>query len=326
MNSFSRLRTLIIDEEFKTLLAPLSEEEFTQLEENILAEGCLEPITVWNNTIIDGHNRYHICHKHNIPFRTRYVVFHNRDEAITWICSNQLGRRNISEETKKYLIGKKYETEKSIGARNARGINQHTATKEEIFQAKKYGAIPSHNRTAYEMGKEFNLSHNTVYKYGIYSKALDVIQKKCPEIAKKILNGKIKASHDNILNLSNLSKEELYSLLDYLTEDSEGQITYSDVRKELQWKPIQRHSKLDADIPQKDIPIKQLPKYDPDAEISSLALTIPSWISSIRRATKNTKFDETTKKARDNLSTQLISLKAIIDELMPFIKEDFNNG
>ena len=176
------------------------------------------------------------------------------------------------------------------------------------------------------MGKEFNLSHNTVYKYGIYSKALDVIQKKCPEIAKKILNGKIKASHDNILNLSNLSKEELYSLLDYLTEDSEGQITYSDVRKELQWKPIQRHTKLDADIPQKDIPIKQLPKYDPDAEISSLALTIPSWISSIRRATKNTKFDETTKKARDNLSTQLISLKAIIDELTPFIKEDFNNG
>jgi len=316
------MESLVIDNEFKTLLAPLTKEEFEQLEANILAEGCLEPLTVWNSTLVDGHNRYTICQKHNIPFRKRYLFFKDRDEAIAWICANQLGRRNLSEETKKYLIGKKYETEKIIGAKNAAGINQHTATREEIFQAKKYGSIPSHNKTAVEMGKEYNISHNTVYKYGIYSKTLDIILEKCPEIAKKILSGNIKVSHDNLINLSKLSKEELTSLLDYLSEGTEGQITYSDLRHELQWKPLQKIPKTSHPIHQDEIPIKQLPKFDPDAEVSSLTLTIPSWISSMSRTKKNTVFETTTPEARARLRIQLSNLKSAIDELMSLTKEE----
>lgn len=322
------MESLVIDEEFKTLLAPLTEKEFEQLEENILSEGCLEPLTVWNNTLIDGHNRYAICQKHNIPFRKRYIYFKDRDEAVTWICANQLGRRNISDETKKYLIGKKYETEKIIGAKNARGINQHTATKEEISQAKKFGYIPSHNRTALEMGKEYNISHNTVYKYGIYAKTLDIIFEKCPEIAKKILSGSIKISHDNLINLSKLSAAELNSLLDYLLNETEGQITYSDLRHELQWKPLQtlHKQKTLQSISQHEIPIKRLPKYDPDAEISSLTLTIPTWISSMCRTKKITNFCTTTPAARERLRIQLENLKSAIDELMVLTKEESDNG
>lgn len=322
MDNNSFIRELNIDPEFKTLLAPLSQKEFEQLEKNIKSEGCLEPLTIWNGVIVDGHNRYNICHKHRIPFRTRTINFKNREEAITWICANQLGRRNLSEETKKYLIGKKYETEKIIGARNASGINQHTVAATNHSSHMKSTAIPSHNRTAHEMGKEYNISHNTVYKYGIYAKAMDVIQEKCPEIARKILAGNIKASHDNIINLSKLSKEELYNLLDYLSSGTEGQISYSDIRHELQWKPLQKNSKKSVTILQQDLPIKQLPKYDPDAEISSLALTIPSWISSLNRTKKNTEFTSTTAQARSRLSAQLENLKSTIDDLLVLTKEE----
>ncbi|NLG05264.1 MAG: hypothetical protein GX567_15805 [Clostridia bacterium] len=322
------MESLIIDEEFKTLLAPLTKEEFEQLEENIMAEGCLEPLVIWNNILVDGHNRYTICQKHNIPFRKRYLFFKDRDEVIAWICANQLGRRNISDETKKYLIGKKYETEKIIGAKNARGINQHTATREEIFQAKKFGSIPSHNKTAMEMGKEYNISHNTVYKYGIYAKTLDVILEKCPAIAKKILSGSIKVSHDNLINLAKLSKAELNSLLEYLSNETEGQITYSDLRHELQWKPLPKvpKQKPPQPIPQGEIPIKQLPKYDPDAEVSSLTLTIPTWISSMSRTKKNTNFDTITPEARKRLRLQLENIKCAIEELMALTKEESHNG
>ena len=95
-----KLPQLRIDAEFKSLLAPLTQDEFNQLETNIMNEGCREPLVVWQRIIIDGHNRYRICMKHGIPFRTISKYFATRDEAISWICSNQLGRRNLSEETK----------------------------------------------------------------------------------------------------------------------------------------------------------------------------------------------------------------------------------
>lgn len=85
-----------IDEEFKNLIPKLTNEEFRQLEENIIAEGCREPIITWNNIIIDGHNRYQICNKHNINFKINNKEFKDREEVKMWIIKNQFGRRNLS--------------------------------------------------------------------------------------------------------------------------------------------------------------------------------------------------------------------------------------
>ena len=89
-------RQLRIDPEFKNLIPPLRREEYRQLELNLVIEGCREDIIVWNDTIVDGHNRYEICNKLQIPYGVREQAFSNRAAAIVWICSNQLGRRNIS--------------------------------------------------------------------------------------------------------------------------------------------------------------------------------------------------------------------------------------
>ena len=62
--------TLTIDPEFKRLLPALRPEEFRLLEESILAEGCRDPIVVWENIIVDGHNRYEICQKNHLEFKT----------------------------------------------------------------------------------------------------------------------------------------------------------------------------------------------------------------------------------------------------------------
>ena len=49
---------LKIDPEFQSQIPPLTDDEFQQLEENILKEGKLiSPLIVWNNTLVDGHNR-----------------------------------------------------------------------------------------------------------------------------------------------------------------------------------------------------------------------------------------------------------------------------
>ena len=100
-------QTLHIDPEFKAQIPPLTEDERKQLEENILADGeILSPILVWNDTIVDGHNRYEILQNHpEISFTVYPLTLENREQVLVWICKNQLGRRNLTPEQKKFLIG-----------------------------------------------------------------------------------------------------------------------------------------------------------------------------------------------------------------------------
>lgn len=88
---------IFIDDEFKSLIPPLAADELAQLEANILAEGCRDALVLWDDVLIDGHNRYGICQKHGIPFATvQATTIQSYDDAVLWIISNQLGRRNIT--------------------------------------------------------------------------------------------------------------------------------------------------------------------------------------------------------------------------------------
>jgi hypothetical protein len=62
-----------IDKEFKSIIPPLTSEEYAGLEASIQESGCRIPLDVWNETLIDGHNRYEICTKNNIPFKTKEI-------------------------------------------------------------------------------------------------------------------------------------------------------------------------------------------------------------------------------------------------------------
>lgn len=89
---------LIIDDEFKNLLPPLQKHEFDLLEELILQDGILNSLKVWNGILLDGHARYEIAKRHNLPFKTTEITScSNRADAIIWIIKNHLGRRNLNE-------------------------------------------------------------------------------------------------------------------------------------------------------------------------------------------------------------------------------------
>jgi 16S rRNA G966 N2-methylase RsmD len=85
-----------INERFRSLIPPLAPEELQQLEANIIADGCRDPLVVWGETLVDGHNRLVICEKHGIQFRTSEARFADEDEACVWIIRNQFGRRNLA--------------------------------------------------------------------------------------------------------------------------------------------------------------------------------------------------------------------------------------
>lgn len=106
-NLMERLsREIIIDPEFAALIPPLTDDEFERLEKSIIAEGCRDALVLWSNILIDGHNRYKICKKHNIEFRTIQREFKDRDDVLVWIMQNQLSRRNLSDFQRVELVRK----------------------------------------------------------------------------------------------------------------------------------------------------------------------------------------------------------------------------
>lgn len=126
-----KLSSLKIDPEFSAQILPLSFEELQQLEMNMIRDGKLtDPIIVWNKTILDGHNRYNILRKHSfIEYEIKEMEFSSRQEALIWICNHQLGRRNLTPERRKYLIGKRYEMEKQVSQNRG---NQYTSAKKDV--------------------------------------------------------------------------------------------------------------------------------------------------------------------------------------------------
>jgi hypothetical protein len=86
-----------IDPEFQALIPPLAVEERQQLEANILADGCRDPLVVWNGTLIDGHNRFEICTRRNIGYDVVDKSFESRTQVILWMIENQFGRRNLAD-------------------------------------------------------------------------------------------------------------------------------------------------------------------------------------------------------------------------------------
>ena len=96
--SIEMLKDILVDPDFESVCPPLTEDEFSLLEQNILSDGeVTSPLIVWDNKLIDGHHRRQIILKHpELPFQIKEVAFNNKYEAIAWICKNQAGRRNLT--------------------------------------------------------------------------------------------------------------------------------------------------------------------------------------------------------------------------------------
>ena len=92
-----------VKESFKALIPKLSNEELRQLESNILSEGIRDAIITWNGYILDGHNRFDIATKHDLPFKTESKEFESEEKAKEWMILNQFGRRNLSNYQRSIL-------------------------------------------------------------------------------------------------------------------------------------------------------------------------------------------------------------------------------
>ena len=201
---------LRIDPEFESQIPPLVEDEFRQLEENIVNDGVIiNPLIVWNGIIVDGHNRYRILQLHpEISYTTHEKDFPDRYAVIAWICKNQLGRRNLTEEQKKYLLGRQYKAEKAThgGDRKSGNLKSSGQNDHLIFN----------ENTRQRLAKENNVSESYVRRAEYFADGVDAADEAVPGIRKEILSGKLKVKDKDIAVIAKAPPAERSALVEQL--------------------------------------------------------------------------------------------------------------
>ena len=196
------IQNLKIDPEFQSKIPPLTAEERSQLEANILEEGrLLNPLIVWKGIIVDGHNRFEILKEHpEIEYTVLEKEFAGREEAIVWICKNQLGRRNLTPEQRRYLVGKQYEAEKRAhgGSRKMEGDQPSCHGDNLVSQPK----------TCERIAQENGVNWRSVIRSEKFAQNVDAAEAAVPGTREKILSGKVKPTAAELASVSRAAPEE----------------------------------------------------------------------------------------------------------------------
>ena len=196
------MQNLKIDPEFQSKIPPLTAEERSQLEANILEEGrLLNPLIVWKGFIVDGHNRFEILKEHpEIEYAILEKEFAGREEAIIWICKNQLGRRNLTPEQRRYLVGKQYEAEKRAhgGSRKMEGEQPSCHGDNLVSQPK----------TCERIAQENGVNWRSVIRSEKFAQNVDAAEAAVPGTREKILSGKVKPTAAELASVSRAAPEE----------------------------------------------------------------------------------------------------------------------
>lgn len=205
------MRVLNINPEFQSLIPPLSEEEFNQLEQNIVSDGFIrDPIVLWKNTqeIVDGHNRYRIAQAHpEIPFDTISMDFDCKEEAIEWICLNQLGRRNINDIQKTILVGMAHEARKAIGWQADRVRDEHG-----------HYVSSDKPRTRETIAGEKGVTEHFVKDSGRFVRGLNEVEAAYPGTFEKVNRGEIEVTKKDVMAITSMPDEKKPEALKAIAE------------------------------------------------------------------------------------------------------------
>lgn len=188
--------------ELEALIPPLTQEEYEQLEANIIREGCREPLLLWSTTqtvldgpgedtplyvLIDGHNRYGICRRNGLDFKISLREFTDKEAVRGFMIDNQLGRRNLTPEQMAYLRGQKYLNLKRKPGRP----NQPDEAFPETDAPKM--------RTEELLAAQFNVSPKTIRLDAQYAKGLDRL---ADPLKKEVLSRKVKVRKSDLVALA----------------------------------------------------------------------------------------------------------------------------
>lgn len=273
---------ILILPELAAYIPPLLSDEYKQLEENIIQNGCREALLVWETTgehiqdlgttatayiLIDGHNRYAICQKHHIDFKVHLMNFPSLEQVKFFMIDNQLGRRNLAPEQVSYLRGLRYLREKQDKGKYSRDdqkgqndLYELEVTKGNDFEVEREG----HQTTANRLGKQFNVSEKTIKRDAAYAQGLERLD---PAFKQDILSSKVKIDKALIQQLGkfdNLSEpilnlKKLEEVIQQAQEKAQSSTTVQQSKKNvLKVQLKQQLQKLVVQLDEKKVNLNQV--------------------------------------------------------------------
>ena len=184
--------TLTRHPDLQSLIPPLAAEEYAQLDANILAEGCRDPLVVWQEEqiLLDGHNRLDICERHGLSYTIVEVSLPDLDAAKAWMITNQIGRRNLTPEQMSYFRGEQYNIQKRQGKRT----DLPSPHSEEKL-----------SNTSYVLAAQHKVGHATIERDGAYAAAVESLAAVLgPEARQAVLGGDLKLTKRDVQALASL--------------------------------------------------------------------------------------------------------------------------
>jgi len=157
---------------------------------------------------------------------------------------------------------------------------------------------------------------DTLKQFIRYTNAIAYIQKIFPDIATDILSGRTKLGLKTTILLSKQPPDNIPAIMKRIeAEDTPIRMIITE--------QIKNSVACPNDNSNKDSPksIKDIPCYDPDAQVTGLTYTIPSWVKAIDRVHISENLNQVSRPARNKLSKELINLKSVANALIELIAE-----
>lgn len=288
------------------LVQPLDAQEKERLREEVFRDSTMRGIHMWRGYHLYDKERYEMCKEMMVTPHIIDMEFSSWMEAAGFLCTLQLKRSDLTLEYRKYLIGQIFNFER---------IKNGEDNKPDAKL-----------RVASELSSILHFAAGTVIKYGAFASSVDVIFDADNDFAKSILSGKIKVSHENVVELSRLKGDEIRTVARSAREEKLDHITFSYIRNEVKWSYMQqrnpsiRRERREEKETEKPA-IRKMPEYDPDAEVNSLCMTIDYWISSIQRVNNSDNMIKITNKASLQLMKKLSFLEHSIQDIQRSLVE-----
>jgi hypothetical protein len=197
-----------INPKFQNLFTPLKKSEYEGLRANIIRdEAITHPIVIWNNFIIDGHNRFAISKETGISFTIETRDFESEIDVIDWIITNQRGRRNLNTTQVNYSIGNAYNLEKEPHGGSHKPKVQPELSQDGIS-------------TAARLAEMFEVSESSVKRFGKFAEALNAIGETSKFIKNETLSEALKTNSGEVLHLAKMAPDDILKVEALLKADS----------------------------------------------------------------------------------------------------------
>jgi len=300
------MKMLKIDPIFRHLELPLNQTEKEALEHDIVEKGHIQTFFTWQGTLLMGFEAFEICKQNDIRYRLRTRKYPSKEVAISEVCKMQLKLSPKNEMMKKFLIGTRFHVEKAIAK-----AKPHECDGQYCYDS---SAMETRERLA----REFSISVQTVYKYGVLAETLTEVAEISEELFWMVMNKEVKVSIETLQAIMKLSPTPRNQAFNKLLNGN--RVFGEEVRPAIQPKNSSSGERVMGTQS-----VKEPPKYDPNSELKSLIYTVPTWEGSIMRVMKVANMEAADLETKQKLRLALVSLTGVISNFL-YEMEESNNG